>query len=321
MHKKREERYLIPIDFISFLFVKWEISLKRQRPAKSAKIHYKRRTIMKKKILSLLLGSLLIFPILYVYPIQKQDVEKEILSRFSLNHTVYEGGSGFSMKIIDKTESTDALSRLCDSFLTENFLFVDYMLKDLMVTYLKTRNQNIKEPDEITARYTLFINENKEQLDPVISMFVSYIRWKGQEVTGIEASSKQEITLSELKALAVRNILPLKFTDKGQIMYKICVAGEGFIDYSARNSVLEAFTFDTVMNALKNESLKPITDKPIQVVKKLNLSSDMDTAIKRAQGVFWALIFKDPEFQKLLMDEYQNKKAYLPFIIIKDAEE
>jgi hypothetical protein len=75
------------------------------------------------------------------------------------------------------------------------------------------------------------------------------------------------------------------------------------------------------MNALKNDSLKPITDKPIQIVKELDLSNDMDTAIKRAQGIFWALLFKDPEFQKLLMDEYLKKKAYLPFIIIKDAEE
>ncbi len=276
---------------------------------------------MKKKILILLLWSFIIFPILPVYPVQKQDVEKEILSRFSLNHTVYQGGSGFSMKIIEKTESTDTLSRLCDSFLSENFLLIDYMVKDLMVTYLKTRDQSIKEPDEIIARYKLFMNENKEKLAPVISMFASYLRWKGQEITGIEASSKQEITLSEFKAAAVRNILPLKFSDKGQIMYKICVAGEGFIDYGARNAVLEAFTFDTVMNALKNDSLKPITDKPIQIVKELNLSNDMDTAIKRAQGIFWALLFKDPEFQKLLMDPYQEKKAYLPFIIIKDSEE
>lgn len=276
---------------------------------------------MKKKILSLLLWSFLIFPVLHLYPVQRQAVEKEILSRFSMNHTVYEGGSGFSMKIIDKTDSQAVLSRLCDSFLSENFLLIDYMLKDLMVTYLKTRDQSIKEPDEIIARYTIFINENKEKLDPVISMFASYLRWKGQEITGIEASSKQEITLSEFKAMAVRNILPLKYSDKGQIMYKICVAGEGFIDYDARNAVLEAFTFDTVMNALKNDSLKAIIDKPVHVIKELNLSNDIDTAVKRAQGVFWALLFIDAEFQKLLMDEYQKKKAYLPFIVIEDTEE
>ena len=76
---------------------------------------------MKKKKLPLLLWSFIIFPMLHLYPLQRQDVEKEILSRFSLNHTVYEGRSGFSMKIIDKTESTDALFKQCDSFLSENF--------------------------------------------------------------------------------------------------------------------------------------------------------------------------------------------------------
>lgn len=274
---------------------------------------------MSKKTICLLLWTFLIFSTYPLYPVQKQDVEKEILSRFSLNHMTYQGKSAYSMKIIDKTESKDILAQLCDSFLSENFLYVDYMVKELMVAYLQNRDKSINDPDKIIAHYKMFIKENKEKLNPIIFMFASYLKWKGQEVTGMEENPKQKVTLSELKALAVRNILPLKFNEKGQLMYKICVAGEGFEDYDHRNAALEAFTFDTVMNALKKDSLKPITARPNQIVKKLNLSTDMDTAVKRAQGVYWAILFKDPEFQKLLMNQYQKKKAYLPFVIVEDS--
>lgn len=273
---------------------------------------------MDKKNLGLVLWAFLIFLKFPLYAVQIEDVEKEILSRISLNHTVYQGKSGYSMKIIDKTESDDVLSQLCDSFLSENYLYVDYMVKELMVTYLRNKDQSIKDPDEVLAQYKLFINKNKEQLDPIISMFASYLKWKGQEVTGIEESPKQKITLSELKAIAVRNILPLKFNEEGRLMYKVCVAGEGFEDYTARNANLEAFTFDTILNALKNNSLNSLTEKPNQLVKKLKLSNDTDTAIKRAQGVYWAILFTDSDFQKLLMDQYEQKKAYLPFVLVED---
>ena len=53
-------------------------------------------------------------------------------------------------------------------------------------------------------------------------------------------------------------------------------------------------------------------------IGKLNFSTDNEAAIMRVQGAFWWFFFHDKEFEKILLDNYNKKKEYLPFVIIID---
>jgi hypothetical protein len=52
-----------------------------------------------------------------------------------------------------------------------------------------------------------------------------------------------------------------------------------------------------------------------EFARNLRLSTNKDVALNRAQGVVWALLFKDESFEKILLDGYQEKIVYLPFKI------
>jgi hypothetical protein len=247
--------------------------------------------------------------------LEMKQVEDEIISRISLSHVVYQGHDTYGMKIISDVESNGVLTEFCNTFLNENFLYVDYLVKDVMVSYLKERDHTIHEPDKVISNYREYLIKNKEKLYPVIGVFAAYLKAKGQVIEDGTPLTKEKIDLVDFKALAVRNIIPLKFSDSGKLMYKICVAGEGFVDYAERNTQVEAFAFDTIMNAFKDGSLEPITERCSHIVDYLKLSTEADTAIRRAQGVFWALLFVNQDFEKLLLDQYIEKKDYLPFIV------
>ena len=245
----------------------------------------------------------------------KKEVEEEIMSRLSLNHEVYQGRDMYSIKTIKDIESDAVLSRLCNAFLAENYFYVDYLVKDLFFSFLENKDQSIEEPERVISLYKKYLEKNKKQLIPMISLFASYLKAKGHVIGAMEDLPKEKISLADLKAVAVRNILPLKLSDDSSVIYKLCVAGEGFVDYEKRNAQLEAFTFETIFNASKDGSLKPILNKCGQVVERLNLSTETDVALKRAQGVFWGLLFTDADFQKLLINQYNKKKSYLLFLL------
>ena len=245
----------------------------------------------------------------------KTEVDEEIMSRLSLYHEVYPEFDGYSVKIVRDIKTDAVLPSLCNAFLTENHFYVDYLVKDLVLSFLKNRDRSITEPDRVIDQYKKYLEQNKEQLIPVISLFASYLQGKGHVIKALEKHPKEKISISVLKAVAVRHILPKKLSDDGSVTYKLCVAGEGFADYKKRNAQLEAFTFETIFNASKDGSLEPVLKKCSQVAARLNLSTETDIALKRAQGVFWGLLFTDTDFEKLLMGQYNTKKSYLLFLL------
>jgi hypothetical protein len=121
---------------------------------------------------------------------------------------------------------------------------------------------------------------------------------------------KKYITLSDDKGRKTRK--------GGKPEVRICVAGEGYKDYPDRNKKLEAFLFESVFNGLTKGKLDKKIEEFMNIVARLNLSTDNDTAIKRAQGAFWWFFFQDKDFEKILLDSYNNKKDYLPFEITID---
>jgi len=221
------------------------------------------------------------------YICQKEIKVEDVKAEIALHLDKPEQGF---VKIIPKIESDTPLSRLGNDFFEDNFLYVDYLTKH----------------DE---NYT----------ESITQVFGTYLLAKGQKISGLVEKLKERFSLCDLKATAIRFIFPSKVTKKGKIGTRICVTGEGFLDYSERNINLEAFTFYAIFNEIKKEEasfLMPRIQEYSKLAVSLKLSTNERDLLKRAQGLMWALFYNDKDFEKMLIDCYQKKAEYLPFEIV-----
>ena len=255
-------------------------------------------------------------PAIYGIDFDRKELEKEIMNRLVLKHSTHQNRNLYHIEILKECKSGEEIPGLGDQFIEDNYLYIHYFTKDLTTAFLKNRDQSIQDQDAVKKEFNEYLIENKEILKPIVELFSLFLKSKGHGLTGfVGEPKKKEFTFDQMKAIAVRNILPYKMTKSGKPGVKICVAGEGYKDFPDRNKHLEAFSFESVMNGLKQGKLDKKIEAFMNVVGKLKFSTDNDTAIKRAQGAFWWFFFHDKDFEKLLLDSYNNKKDYLPFVI------
>lgn len=249
----------------------------------------------------------------------QKELEKEIINRLVLKHTTHQDRNLYYIGILKEIKSGKEISDVGNQFIEDNYLYLDYFTKDLNSSFLKNRDQSNEEPDAVKQEFNEYVNRNKESLKPFVELFGLFLNSKGHGLTGFAVKPiKKEFTLAQMKAIAVRNIFPNRMTRSGRPAVKICVAGEGYKDYPDRNKHLEAFSFESVMNGLKKGKLDKKIEGFMNIVGKLKFSTDNDAAIKRAQGACWWFFFHDKDFEKLLLDSYNKKKDYLPFVITID---
>lgn len=237
---------------------------------------------MKKTVIFL---SLLFFFIasesfIFSLEIKVKDMKTEIVKHFAQPNA--------GMKFTEEIESNTPLSKLGNDFFRENFLYLDYISK-----------------------------QTEEYMESITEFFGSYLLAKGQKISDFTEKPKKRFSVHELKATAVRFMYPVIVTKEGKIGTRICVTGEGFIDYSKRNINFEAFTFDTIFAEIKKKDsfLLARIHEYNKLAVTLKLSANEKDLLKRAQGFMWAMFYKDMDFEKMLIDCYQRKAEYMPFEI------
>ncbi len=188
----------------------------------------------------------------------------------------------------EEIEGSEDLTRRVNIFFKENFLYIDWLSR-----------------------------ESKDHRERLVDSVCDFLEAQNLRISDRRKTPKKAITLDELKAVAVRNIYPSRITTEGKLGTSICASAVGFRDYGDRFYELEAFAFQTVFNDVKKPESFILAQigECTKTAKSLKLSTHDETLLKRAQGVFWALFYKNPDFEKLLLDAYQEKATYLPFEI------
>lgn len=240
---------------------------------------------MKKGVVYIFIHFIIFVAIGISFPeqIKPDDVLAEVEKHFT------QGSIGIKFK--SEIAADTPLSKMGNDFFNENFLYIDYLTK-----------------------------HSPEYMDSIAGLFTLYLIAHDQNVQGYIEKPKRRYTLHELKATAVRFILPFKVSPDGKIGIQICVSGEGFKDYPDRDINFEAFIFDAIFNEIKNKDgflIGRITEYS-KFAGALNLSTNQEDLLKRAQGLMWALFYKDLDFEKALLECYQNKAKYLSFEVLSD---
>lgn len=281
----------------------------------------------KKKKISTRLGtlftlSLLLFTGSTLWGLDTAEIETELLKRFRLEPMEYKGRDYLSVKVVKDDVTEKPLARLCNEFIEKNQLLTGYFAQRLFSRYLRNQSKADKEKPrtERIKAFTPFLQKNKQTLEPVSWMFGLFLESKGHPVNMENQPPKPSYTWAQIKETAVRNVHIKEILPGGKPRVKICVAGEGFLDLPQlqRNLLLEAFTFQAMMNGLKEETFGTGVYECMEAIEKLKLSPQREDDLRKAREVSRDILLKDNQLEALLQAVYDRNKVYLPFEIKKN---
>ncbi len=84
-----------------------------------------------------------------------------------------------------------------------------------------------------------------------------------------------------------------------------------------RKPFIEAFCFSSILKHYQSEEFSMYDEfvKSIKELYKVNLATDKDEKLLRAQGAMFILMRNNENLKKMLMKEYEKNKEFLPFIL------
>ncbi|MDM1406307.1 hypothetical protein [Myroides sp. DF42-4-2] len=130
--------------------------------------------------------------------------------------------------------------------------------------------------------------------------------------------AKDTVHMDKILNVAVKFFNLTGVTAEGAYSARVCVGINPLKNTErTRSPYLEAFAFDAIINNLRSESY-PFYDyyiKAIQKIYKLNLGTNDQDQLLRAQGALFIQMLDSTDLQQLLKDEYERKKDILPFVL------
>ena len=164
------------------------------------------------------------------------------------------------------------------------------------------------------------IKSDEQFNQALLPSIYKYLSEKGITVESSQfGSAEQIVSINELMKLGIRFFFPDN-VEENNIKAHICVGLNGIKDYTNRNCALEAFVFSAIFNNVVNEDRFGVYKKYREILNELsllNLSTDDNTTIQRAQGAMWYELYKYKPFKKVFQSEYDRIGRWMNFKLIK----
>ena len=146
----------------------------------------------------------------------------------------------------------------------------------------------------------------------------TYLAARDIELVGYESvPQKRAVSIEEATNVAIRFFYPDAIQD-GTIISHVCLGINGIKDLEGgRDIVLEAFAFSTIFENLEKPEykLRREWERAKGLMNRLNLSSDEDIRLIRAQGVMWGHMYQSEGLRQALLDGSRRMAEVLPFKI------
>lgn len=237
---------------------------------------------------------------------QKQcDIKTHYDDFISVQKSFYNEKAYLTKRVVE-TNKKSCFSELVNN----NPMFIDYILTNFSSN---TNYHNLLElTDSIAIRNKFFNDLGKDSLfNSVMTDLVSK--------TSDKKVPKDTISMNKLLNVAVKYFSIMRLTDEGYYVGKVCV---GLNDIkkteSERKPFIEAFSFSSILKHYQSEEYNMYDEfvKAIKELYKVNLGIDKDEKLLRAQGAMFLLMRNNENLKKMLKNEYEKQKDYLPFILI-----
>lgn len=215
-------------------------------------------------------------------------------------------------RVIDET--TLPAEHLLRGFLEESGVIFAYLLENARDFDAAAILEGDASIDDKARRYhaALVVDSTfRAVVDPVVAAFLAA---EGHVVADAITVAPREVSIDELQSVAVRFFYPDTMTPGGQFGGHICVGKNGFGDHAQRDYLLEAIAYGALMGDLRRGSHELSTRfrNGLLAAQSLDLVSEPETALARAQGVVWHALQDDPYVRALLEAYVLERQAWLP---------
>jgi hypothetical protein len=221
-----------------------------------------------------------------------------------------------------------SLSVDADSLLPEHPLTGFVRENEHFLLYLALHATQPSFTELVEDEPSLFLLKQRYQqrtvADPVFSRVIAptlarYLSRHNIVLAGVEVpAAVPEHDLRTVIDVAARFFYPDAVLPDGRLQSHICVGVNGMLDYvGERDLVLEAFAFSAVFRDLlaSKHDVEQDYRKAKALMNSMNLSSDPQVRLARAQGVMWGAMVGSERLRSVLLEEVQHKQSYLPLAI------
>ena len=254
----------------------------------------------------LLLILTIAFTALHANAQKNCNIVEEYHRIFSIEKVKY-GEREFLKRTVNKLEGNDCFS----SLVNDNSQYIYYLQTHFSNSSLT--KQLYKIADSVVLQ-----NEFIKSLQ-TDSTFNNAMYQLTEKLTNGSQYTPDTVTIDDLLNVAVKYFSIIKINEKGNYAGKVCAGINGIKQTEIqRKPQIEAFCFTTILNNYKGEKFNMHNEfiKGMKELYKFNLGIDKDERLLRAQGAMYQYMRTNTNLKDLLLFEYQNKKQYLPFVLI-----
>ena len=218
------------------------------------------------------------------------------------------------------TTETSKLPRehFLHEFVEENFWLIHYLQENRTEVDFGKLQELRDSPATLADYYHRTLVEDHGFNGSLLTLVSRYLNNRGMELAGHTDSAREAITADHLTGIAVRFFFPNEITDNGKIKASICAGIHGLRDFEGeRDLILEAFCYEAIFNELGSRQFGMLDEfeSILGRVRGLQLSTDKEMKLHRAQGAVWALLASNEKLREVLSNAYESKRGILPFVV------
>ncbi|GAB4349076.1 MAG: hypothetical protein OHK0038_28080 [Flammeovirgaceae bacterium] len=251
-----------------------------------------------------LISTIIILTLILIQGFGQCDIKSHYEDFISVQKSIYNEKAYLTKRVVE-TQKKSCFSDLVNN----NPMFIDYLLTNFSSN---ANYQNLLElSDSIAIRNKYFNDLKKDSLfNSVMTDLVNK--------TIDKKIPKDTISMDKLLNVAVKYFLIMRLTDEGHYIGKVCVGLNGIKKTeSEREPFIEAFSFSSILKHYQSQEYSMYDEfvKAIKELYKVNLGIDKDEKLLRAQGAMFLLMRNNENLKKMLKNEYEKQKDYLPFVL------
>ena len=219
--------------------------------------------------------------------------------------------------------TTTETSKLPPEHFLHDFVEENYWL----IHYLQTNRPGVDhgkldelrdEPAKLAEFYQRSLVEDENFNSSLLALVSRYLRNRGLELVGHSDSAIETITADRLTGIAVRFFFPTTIMEDGRIKASVCAGLHGLKDFEGgRDLMMEAFCYESIFNEFGSRQFGMMDEftSILGRVRGLQLSTDKEMKLHRAQGAVWALLASNEKLRQVLSNAYESKRGILPFVV------
>jgi hypothetical protein len=216
------------------------------------------------------------------------------------------GEREYLIKTVNKIDSNFCFSDLVNN----NGQYINYLLTNFSSNSIYKKLMTISDTIELQNEFIKSL-ENDSTFNEVMNKLT-------ERFTDKSHFSPDTISINELLNIAVKYFSIIKINQDGYYVGKVCTGINGLKQTEKeRSPQIEAFCFTTILNNYEGEQFNMHNEfvKGIKELYKINLGTEDDDRLLRAQGAMYMFMRNNDKLKELLQFEYENKKGYLPFVL------